>query len=115
MNDLTPKLDSICKEILIKKYGRKCMKTYKVCEVDVHHIYGKKRNPHLRFELDNMVLLSRQEHRIAHNQPSIFMEWFTFNHYEKYLKITELKRENKVHQDLELLLIDLQKQLEELK
>jgi 5-methylcytosine-specific restriction endonuclease McrA len=87
------KLDSICREIIHIRDKHKCRK----CGVyvnpgEVHHIIPKKRGYHVRWTLNNLILLCNKHHRPYFHSDPFAMEWFKEADPDAYAIIQELNQ-----------------------
>lgn len=72
MADKRKILDHLCGHIIYKRDGGRCQITQVQRDLQVHHIFGKKAYPAGRWVLDNLILLSKGSHRVAHDRPEGF-------------------------------------------
>lgn len=91
------KLDDITRELVRKEFHNRCAKCGKPVEginSQKSHVKSKGAYPHLKFDLQNMVLLCRGHHLYWwHKEPTEAGEWFKkefpdrFRYLEKAKKI----------------------------
>lgn len=58
---------------------------------EVHHIFTKKAYPNLRFDLQNLILLSNESHVWFHKNQMKGLEWFKIKYPERYEYLLEKK------------------------
>jgi len=78
------KCDFACRQILSKEYFV-CQKCKECKPLDVSHCFGKKAYPHLRHDLNNLLLLCNDCHiGWWHKYPKEAWSWFEENFEERY-------------------------------